>query len=317
MRFFFIKSRFKNVEQVYWLNGPQVTLPLTKEKVVDEFLALGFYRLMGISTPKTYLGSSANDAVLISKMIKNWQGLRFNDNSPETPSLPSDLDGVAELELAAAILSDIDLSGWVFDNIGKKKTGDKVRLTKHDGGTQVLSSEKLKFYLHFFQLKQQDKEFPQGISTLCDDDSLNHTYLKVFLVDNVTRYNQRYKHLFDNLTPEHRKRALIKLFHIERNDLMLLVSKIPDDWLPPAKKVETVNFLESRLAEFRKKYQPQLGPINATKKEQSSNYFFQKLLNQKRVVRDDWASRFVVDTTFSDNNDWSQSGAGQQRYIKN
>lgn len=67
MKYFFIKSKYKNVERLYWLNDSEASasIPLSKEKVVGEFIALAFYRLMGIPTPKTYLGASTNGAVLI------------------------------------------------------------------------------------------------------------------------------------------------------------------------------------------------------------------------------------------------------------
>lgn len=228
MKFFFIKSRFKNVEQLYWLNDPEATdsIPLSKEKVVKEFITLGFYRLMGVPTPKTYLGEIKGNGVLISQLMKNWKSLRLKDFVEEIPSLPADLDGSAEIELASAVVSDIDTSGWIFDNIGKKISEKRELLTKHDGGTHVLTTEESKFYSHFFELKKQEKDFPEGISTLSDDNLLNHTYLKIFLVDNLTRYHLHYKHLFKEITVEQRKKALIKLFSISQSELLLLVLMI-------------------------------------------------------------------------------------------
>ena len=320
MKFFYIKAKYKNVEQMYWLNNTSASeaMPLTKEKVAAEFIALAFYRLMGIPTPKTYLGQSHEGAVLISKQKKNWQSLRFNENKEETPELPKDLECLAELELASALLSDIDVSGWVFDNLGKKQRGKNTIVTKHDGGTQVLSVEKLKFYLNFFELRQEEKAFPLGISTLSDTNSLEHTYLKVFLVDNVTHYNQRYKHLFDSIAVEQRKKALRKLFHINMQDLQLLFAKIPEDWLPQSKKIEMIDFLTQRIETFKIKYQNQLDlkEMPSQPIQLSANHFFQKLLQQNRVLREDWEQRFVIDESFCDLGDWSQSSAGQNRFIK-
>ncbi|WP_367606836.1 hypothetical protein [Legionella sp. W05-934-2] len=321
MKFFFIKSTYKRVEEMYWLGKTQANeeICLSKDKVVGEFITLGFYRLMGIPTPKTYLGETENGYVLISKLMKNWTSLRLSGNIDETPALPSDLEGLAEFELASAVLSDIDASGWVFDNIGKKDKNARKVLSKLDGGTHVLNQNEGDFFREFFTIKDQIAEFPQGIATLSEDDNLNHTYLKLFLVENLTKYNQHYNHLFDSISKDQRIQALKKLQSITRNELEILLRKIPENWLTQVRREEILNYLESRINEFKIKFKKYIDDETELEKRatQSSNYFFQKLLSQKSVVKSNWEHKYTPDANYHDKGDWSQSGAGQTRYIKN
>ncbi|STX52352.1 Uncharacterised protein [Legionella busanensis] len=320
MKFFFIKSTYKRVEELYWLGKAEANeqICLSKDKVIGEFIILGFYRLMGIPTPKTYLGENEQGYVLISKLMKNWTSLRLKENFEETPCLPSSLTGLAEFELASAVLSDIDASGWIFDNIGKKDKDKKFLLTKLDGGTHVLNQNKVNFYKEFFRISDQIDQFPEGISTLSDDDNLNHTYLKIFLVENITKYNQHYKHLFDSITKDQRIQALNKLQNISRNDLELLLGKIPEDWMAQDRKKEILDYLENRINAFKNKFKKYISEESKLEKtaNQSSNYFFQKLLSQKSVVKSNWQQKYTLDPNYADEKDWSQSGAGHKRYTK-
>ena len=186
---FFIKKTYANTEERYWQGQALKEFPLTRERAVTEFFALGFYRLLGVPTPKMYLGEAGEHAVFISKLMKNWHSKRYEQTFQEPiPSLSAELQALPEFELASAVLADTDPTGWFLDNIGTKDRHDGLEhLTKHDGGTATEGEERREFFKHFF--KDELDRFPEGNATLTNDLSLNTTYLKVFKEKSVCPIN--------------------------------------------------------------------------------------------------------------------------------
>ena len=314
MKFFFIKKYYRDTENHYWLNEePFNQHELTREKVVSEFISLAFYRLMGIPTPKTYLGATKNNsAVLISKVMKNWNPLTSTTENGQINALSSEYCDLANLELASAVIADIDVSGWNLDNLGLKHG---KQLTKHDGGATVVDNDRKNYYLQFFKNSPTANQFNEGVATLTDDLSLNETYLKIFKNENISRYHLHYYNLFKNVTRDQRLQALRFLFKITGDDIQKIVGMIPDEWHSPTKKLETIKYFMERINLFRNKFGCHF-THNELYPTESVTYTkpFLKLLNQKHIEKYNWEEKYTKDEAYQNPNDFSQSSAN--RFLK-
>lgn len=311
-KFFFIKKNYKETEKHYWLNEENFQpLELTNQKVIDEFIALAFYRLIGIPTPKTYVGRNASQAVIISKLMSDWQPMPGAAAEMQVDAISENYIGLARLELGSAVLSDIDVSGWCFDNLGLKKQN---RITKLDGGAAVVNPARKQYYLQFFQ-QAPNTTFPEGICTLQNDVSLNTTYLKIFKEENISKYHLHYFHLFDQVKREDRIVVLKDLFKIQREDLEKIMHKIPEVWYSTAQKEECINYLVSRIDTFRKTYAHHF-TANELHPSEKLDYPapFIKFLNQKYCEKTDWLVKYEKDNEYHNPYDFSQSNP--DRYVK-
>lgn len=315
-RNFFIKKHYRETERHYWLGEENFDpIDLTTEKVTTEFIALAIYRLMGITTPKTYAGRNlSGSAVLISKRMAHWQpiqGVIENENG-QLNALSRDYAGLAHLELASALLSDLDVSGWNLDNLGLK---NGTQITKLDGGAAVVNKDRKQYYLQFFSQSPESEHFREGVCTLSDDCSLNTTYLKIFREKNISNYHLHYFDLFKNIQPADRKTALLTLFKIKRSDLEIIMHKIPEEWCSETNKTNCIAYLMERIELFKQKYGHHFLPEALNPKtENDYPHTFVKLHAQKYFEKKDWEQKYIKDESYSNESDFSQSRPNQ--YVK-
>jgi hypothetical protein len=277
---------------------------------------------MGVRTPKTYLVRTAMGPAIISQMISPWNACKASlDFAGKSLSpLPTSYVGLPDLELASAFLGDIDVVGWLFDNIGLQEASmpdgeTRTFITKHDAGSAIVENSQ---YLHFKKYFEEDAHFPEGTMTLSDDVSLKGTYLKIFSVPSVAKYDQHYADIFNNITVEMRRNALIKLFSITPEILAEMVQAIGlRIRCSPDKQSEIMTFLSGRLDVFRARFSHHVSTVNAAFDPAEricvpmTSLPFKRIAEQKHIERsEDYVQkRFVPHTEYDYSEDYSQSSA--------
>lgn len=317
-KFFYVKKQQKNVEDHYWLGANLSTpYPLTQAKIISELVGLAFYQMMGVKTPKTYVSEFDFGPVIMSQKIDSWEACKASSQyfNRQLEPLPLSIMGLAELELASAFLGDIDVVGWLDDNIGLQKdeidNKSAVFVTKHDAGSAIVENEQFSHFKKYF--KDVLSEFPEGTMTLAKNTDLKTTYLKVFMDPSITKYNEHYKNIFSNITPEMRSHALRRLFLIATDDIKLMVDKIGDELrLPQEKRLEIISFMSNRLALFKTQFTPALDAINKSNVSLPLRCF-KGLIDQKHISRHQQYLVTRLDIQPPSENDYSQSSA---RYFK-
>lgn len=316
VRFFYIKKQQKNVEDHYWLGQPlSASYSLSQTKVTSELIGLAFYQMMGVMTPKTYIGEASCGPTLISQAIPSLKPYKVDLSFAGKPleALPSSIIGLAELELASAVLGDIDVVGWLYDNVGfQEETTTHMqtvrRIIKYDAGSAIVESEQFQHFKKYFVSEQE--EFPEGTMTLADNPELAHTYLKVFLKPNITKYHEHYGDVFSNLDPTMRKQALRKLFSIPPKSLQTMIHHIGEDLrLTALRQAEIISFMENRLQLFKNKFFHLIAPCHMAPTLKQPT--FKQIATQKHLLRNSTylITRFEIQPVDPKIPDFSQSAA--------
>lgn len=323
---FYIKKQQRNVEDHFWLGTPlSEPYPLNDAKIISEIIGLSFYQMMGVITPKTYVSHISYGPVIISKKIYHWHDCKVGSQyfGQQLEALPPSIVGLAELELASAFLGDIDVTGWLYDNIGIHECEDlqhrnSLYVTKHDAGSAIVENEQ---FLHFKKYFSDSLDiFPDGTMTLDDNQDLTNTYLKIFNHPNVTRYNEHYKNVFLHITPAMRRAALKKLFLISIDNISSMVCHIGRELdIPEQKQHEIIHFMGERLAIFNDLYFTVVTQHDQS--EANSDLFnqpvFKRLTEQNHIVREPsyLMRRFAIQS--KDETNYSQSSARFFKKIPN
>lgn len=322
-KFFYIKKQQRNVEDHFWRGEPlSEPYPLTDAKIISEIIGLAFYQMMGIITPKTYVSRIDFGPVIISKKISDWHDYKVDSQffRQQLEPLPLSIVGLAELELASAFLGDIDVTGWMYDNIGihehNAQSTSFLYITKHDAGSAIVENEQ---FLHFKKYFSESLDvFPDGTMTLDDSRDLTNTYLKIFNQPNITRYNEHYRNVFQHVSPEMRCNALRKLFSISIDDIQLMVYHIGRELnVCPEKQHEIIDFMGRRLTLFHGLFFSLVNQ-HATPETESGLLnppVFKRLMEQNHMVRDQayLIRRFAIQPV--DETNYSQSSARYFRKI--
>lgn len=314
--YFYIKKQQRNVEDHFWLSQPlSESYPLTDVKIISEVIGLAFYQMMGVITPKTYVSQNSCGPILISKKLSSWHACKVGGSYFAQPleAFPSSILGLADLELASAFLGDIDVMGWLYDNIGiyeekDVKNNTLLYITKHDAGSAIVENEQ---FLHFKKYFNDALEnFPEGTMTLEDNVDLTKTYLKIFTQPNITKYHDHYKNIFSNVTPEMRALALRRLCSMTLEDIHLMVTRIGGKLaLPQEKCDEIISFMGQRLLTFKNLYLGAMLQFERLTESFIPRPTFKKIVDQNHIQRGSSyvENRFIIQPVEKDN--YSQSGA--------
>jgi hypothetical protein len=233
-----------------------------KEEIAKEFIALGIYELMGVFVPKTRLVKGENqEYYLASREEKNFESLstkwlevipvmkKFSGGKvPTSDKKDWKVKGISDLFVASALLSDFDVVGPGYPNIGLLKQNGYYQIYKFDAGFSIISDE--------------DNKLTRDITALwwfglIYTDDLNNSI--DYNIQPYYNYLQSYfKNVVSQVSLEERKESLKKLFAIKRTDIEAIVHKVPDDVLSQEEKKEIVDYLDARIQKMHELYGDQV-----------------------------------------------------------
>jgi hypothetical protein len=168
------------------------------------------------------------------------------------------VNGIADLMVASAWLSDWDVIGAHEPNIGliTDEKNKSYHIYKFDGDFAIISENKSHKklggffgddeFLRWFRGGKPSKELNPSL-----DSYLHYNY-------NDTYVSGYFQNVMNQVTLEEKKASLKKLFAIKRTDIEAIVNKVSDDVLPQEEKKEIVDYLDARIQKMYELYGDQV-----------------------------------------------------------
>jgi hypothetical protein len=168
------------------------------------------------------------------------------------------VNGIADLMVASAWLSDWDVIGALEPNIGliTDEKNKSYHIYKFDGDFAIISQNKSHKklggffgddeFLRWFRGGKPSKELNPSL-----DSYLHYNY-------NDTYNSGYFQNVMNQVTLEEKKASLKKLFAIKRTDIEAIVNKVSDDVLPQEEKKEIVDYLDARIQKMYELYGDQV-----------------------------------------------------------